>query len=139
MEAICVDCGVTFKYTSKKKDISRCHKCVKIKSNKEYYKLNADKIKEYRKEYSKEYYKLSSDKIKEYYKLNADKIKEYRKEHYKLNSDKIKEYNKFNIETLSDLYIRIKLGIPASECPPELIELKRAHLQLKRQLKTMQS
>lgn len=81
-----------------------CKSCVK-----EYYKSNADTIKEYNKEHykanadkknkqSKKYYKSNADKIKEckkkYHKANANKIKEYKKEYQKENADKIKEWQK---------------------------------------------
>jgi predicted nucleic acid-binding Zn-ribbon protein len=133
MEAVCIDCGLRFTYTSRKLDISRCVKCGRKEYLKEYYKLNSDKMKEYLKEYRI----LNADKVKEYYK--SDKIKEYREKYRKLNADKINEWEKSRRNMMVDSYIAITLGIPVSDCPPELIELKRAHLQLKRQLKTMQS
>ena len=71
------------------------------RTDKEYYKDNADTLKEnkkqYRqenkdkiKEYHKQYRQENADKIKEHYKENANKIKQYQQE----NKDKIKEYNK---------------------------------------------
>lgn len=75
------------------------------RDKKQYYIDNADKIKEYYKEYRKEYYQDNADKVKEYqkeyYNNNQSKSKQYRqdnadkiKEYYQDNKDKIKEYQK---------------------------------------------
>ena len=63
---------------------------VPLRTDKEYYEANKDKI--------KEYYELNKDKIKqgkkEYYEQNKDKIKDKIKEYYELNKDKIKQGKK---------------------------------------------
>ena len=102
---------------------SHCKSCVK-----EYYKANADKIKEYK----KEYYKANADKIKEYKKeyrkANADKIKEDKKEYYKTNADEcvlaaIKQRAKKK-ELPFDLELKDILGV--THCPVFGWELKRS-------------
>ena len=92
MEKKCNKCGEVKNFSEFNKNNSTksglrsyCKTC-----QKEYYKANADKLKER----SKKYYKDNADKIKEYRKANADKIKESEKKYYKANSDKIKERKK---------------------------------------------
>lgn len=84
----------------------KLNKVIPTRTYKEHYKANADKIKEY----SKEYRQQNTDKIreqyKEYYKTNADKIKEQRKEYRQQNVDKInerqKEYRQQNADKISE-------------------------------------
>jgi hypothetical protein len=56
------------------------------------------------KEYSEEYYKKNADKIKEYYKDNKQEISEIRKEYYKKNADIMKERNDKNYEKYKEKY-----------------------------------
>ena len=72
------------------REIGTINKMVAGRTHKEYYKDNADKIKEK----NKKYYEENVDKIKENYKENADKIKENKKKYYEENADKIKENKK---------------------------------------------
>jgi DNA repair exonuclease SbcCD ATPase subunit len=79
--------------------MSKCKDCRK-EYNKEYNKINKEKIKEYNKEYknSENNKEKILEKAKEYYKNNKQKIlehnKEYKKEYYKNNKEKILEYSK---------------------------------------------
>ena len=46
------------------------------------------------KEYQRQYYKSNQKKIKEYLRQHCQEIREYRKEYYKNNKEKVKEYHK---------------------------------------------
>jgi hypothetical protein len=80
------------------------NKYIPTRTIKEYYKDNAEKLKEYNKEYQIE----NADKIKEYRKEyrndNADKIKSRNNKYYNENVDKIKEYQKeYKIENAENI------------------------------------
>lgn len=136
---------------------SQCKMCINIKT-KQWKNNNKDKVYitehnsyitniERVKKYQSEYRKNNKEKIntlkKEYRKKNIEKVKEYTKKYYENNKEKIKEYRDKNPEkyktkkytkNMSDGYIASVLKINIAECPPELIELKRAQLQLKREI-----
>ena len=63
------------------------------RTEQQYRKDNADKIKQYRKD--------NADKIKQYRKDNADKIKQYRVE----NAEKLKQYRVENAEKLKQYQV----------------------------------
>lgn len=90
--------------------VAACNEC-KNKYRKKYYKMNPNKLKDYkertkecRQEYSKEYAIKNKNKIanyhKEHYRKNKDKIANYHKKYYKENkheiSEKAKVYYKEN-------------------------------------------
>jgi hypothetical protein len=64
------------------------NKAIPMRTKKEYYNNNKDRIKKY----YKEYYKTNKDIVKENYEANKEKKKEY----YKTNKEKIKKYYKNN-------------------------------------------
>ena len=74
-----------------------------------------------------------------YREANKDKIKAFREAYYKSNKDKLnawqKAYSKDCITNLTDSYISGCIGLTLSECPKELIEVKRLQLQIHRKLK----
>jgi len=49
--------------------------------------------------------------------------------------DTVKECNRREVDNLSTAYVAKKMRLRVSECPPELIELKRTHIQLQRELR----
>ena len=137
-----------------------CKTCLS-ESRKLDYKKHKDKIKEYRdlnkeriRETEKSHYKKNKKRLnaesREYYKKNRDKILELTKKYQEENKDKIRQkakiYYKKNkkkrnakcreyAEELSDGYIAVRIGISAKDIkyiPPELIELKRNIIKLKR-------
>ena len=69
-------------YILKHRDIC-VNRCVAGRTDKQYYKDNADKIKEV----MKQYYKDNADKKKQYRIDNADKMKQYKKD----NANKLRE------------------------------------------------
>ncbi|MDD4242893.1 MAG: hypothetical protein PHG08_01140 [Bacilli bacterium] len=93
---VCSKCGIEkdeseFNKDSRHRDglQSSCKKCTK-----DYYKSNAEQIKEYQKEYQKSNAEQIKEYKKEYYKSNAEQKKEYQKEYKKSNAEQIKEYQK---------------------------------------------
>jgi hypothetical protein len=103
---------------------------------KDYYQVNKAKIKARNKEYKIN----NSDKVKEsrkeYRKKNIEKLKERERNRYANTDGKLKSYYKHQSDTLSDKYVIKKLkqqnGIICP--PPELIELKRETIKLKRNI-----
>lgn len=85
-------------------------KCCKAAWNKIYYKVNAVKLAENRKEYKKDNTVKIAEYFKEYYKANTIKIaenqKKYKKQYYKANTVKVAEkqkiYYKANTVKISD-------------------------------------
>ena len=93
VRTICKDCAKQYRKQYYKQNAD------KIKEqNAEYRKQNADKIKEQSAKYNAEYYKQNKDKKKEYQSeyrnQNKDKIKEYKSEYYNKNADKVKEQSR---------------------------------------------
>ena len=141
----CTKCGEVKSLSAFSKDKSRksgyhytCKCCEKdyIKVYcKAYSYVNKEKIKNR----LKVYYEANKDEIKSiqktYKKVNKDKIKDYKKNYYEANKDKLNAHAMDKVKQLSDGYIAKKLRIPLSDCPPELIELKRAQLKLIRAIK----
>ena len=109
MKEICLICGAEFEKNSinQKYCSVLCYKKNKKESQKKYQQ--SDKFKETRKKYQQ------SDKFKESLKKyrQSDKCKESQKKHQQ--SDKFKEtrkkYEKKIMTTLSDYYIKRKLGM----------------------------
>lgn len=70
---------------------------------------------------------------------SPEKKKEFRKRYYEKNREDAinyaKEARSKAISSLSDAYVSEVLGIPTKEAPPDLIEVKRIQLQIKRYLK----
>ena len=84
------------------RQIGTINKYIAGRTKKEYYKDNADNIKENKKEYRKENADKINELAKTYRNENADKIKEYQKEYRKENTDKINEYRKENADKIND-------------------------------------
>ena len=81
------------------KNLKCVNKMTPLRTHREYYEDNKDKIKETKKEYyeqnkekRKEYYEQNKDKIKDKFKEYYQQIKETKKEYYQQNKDKLKEY-----------------------------------------------
>lgn len=103
--------------------------------NKEHEKQLREANKDKKYAYNLEYYRDNIDKIKQkvhqYYIKNRDKYLEYRR-----------EYNKTQSQTLSDTYVvRIikDKGFSKENITLDLIELQRATILLKRQIKSYEN
>ena len=64
-----------------------------------------------------------------------NKIKYNQLAYNKANKEKTNDRQRYYISCLTDRYIAHRLGIHTADCPPELIELKRAQLRLIRAIK----
>jgi hypothetical protein len=133
-----------------------------------YRAANKKKITEYASRYFPKYYEKNKRRIRgsvrRYYRAHRHKKLAYQAKYAASHSAQIKGYNalrysrnssrvKLSVrrrfrasrDTLGDAYIRHLItngdysrAFPARLIPPTLVELKRAHLQLKRALKTNQ-
>jgi|GEM_PF-4422490 len=138
------------------------------KKNSEYYKNNKEKIlglhkeKEYlerRRAIERTYYANNKEKIairnKNYREANKEKIRIKAKVYYNRNKanawhhayrNKNGEYllsyyanrRKYGIDNLTDAYVASTLKIKVSQCPQELIELKRINLLITREIRNQQ-
>ena len=90
---------------------------------------NTDDYKSYQKTYMENYRKSTVylDYVKA--RQKTDEYKAYRK------SDVQKAYMKNFQESIQNSYVALKLNMPVSQCTPELIEIKRLTIQLKRSIK----
>jgi len=73
-----------------------------IKSDKEYYQRNKERIKNYYHENKEHINKLKSERGKEFYKNNKDKVLSKQKEYYENNREKIREQSKLHYEKNKD-------------------------------------
>lgn len=97
------------------------------------------------KQYSQITYERHASKIiqaaSKWAKNNPVKRKQYVLKWAKSNPEKAKEIrrrsNKKAIATISDRYIKSKIGIPSKELPPQVIQLAREMILAKRQLKEL--
>ena len=82
------------------------NKCVPGRTPQEYYLVNKDKLKKYRKEYNEQNKEKITEQQKQYYEANKDKKKQYQKlyreNNKKMIKEKKKEYNK-------QYYLKLKL------------------------------
>lgn len=132
--------------------IKKCSKCGDWKELGEFFKGNdkynlcyicklcAGIYSEANKDKRKAYLKANKDKIKAnqkaYYESHKDKRKAYHKSHKDEIKAKNRIYHQMICIKLGDVYIKRILTVNCSLChndiPPELIELKRKHIELKR-------
>jgi len=106
---------------------------------------NPEKVKEQRQRYVEVHRDELNEKARQRYiphprvKQSRDKLSAADKKWRAANPEKVRRHwsnNKINqIKRLTDSYIRDLLGYRKGECPQELIEVKRAHLMLKRAIK----
>ena len=101
------------------------------KSRKNYL-ANADHIKEK----SREWKRLNADRhlasVKKWQQDNKDKVNAYNKASDARNPERILRKRRHHTDTLTDSYVSGAVGIKVKDCPPELIELKREQLTIKR-------
>ena len=131
----------------------RCIQCRRDADRRRYAadpeKFRAERKKNYNKEYSCAYSKkhrkafpeMEAARKKRY--ATSDKGKEVMRAASKRwrdkNPDKVKAQARRRLEDLSDAYVRrYCFGMPSVEIPQEVIELKRQHLLLKREIKQWQ-
>ena len=122
----------------------------------EYCKRNREKLRESVREHQRKYRERNREKLREYareyHERNREKSREYAREYRERNREKI-EWNKRNPEKcnagnrrrrkdLASAYIRGLLSadtrVPHSQWPPDIVELKRAHVMLTRRITRIQ-
>lgn len=126
-------------------------------SHKEYAREYNKKYRESHKEYSKKYRESNpankeaqSSRNRRYHAANKEKINERQRAYHKenaerllarnrrwrlTNSEQVRQRFRAYTETLSPGYLARLLKLPLADCPPELLELKRLHVTLKREIK----
>jgi superfamily II DNA helicase RecQ len=86
------------------------------------------------------YHNLHSERIlnqkKKWQQNNPEKTKNFIRKWKQKNTDKLRSYDKKNSEQLTDSRVRLRLGLRKDQCPPELIEVKRLQIKIKRLCKT---
>lgn len=127
-DKICIKCGSTRWKVNSNTGYKRCTDCA-----------NTNQRKYYKKEYYRDRYHKNIEKHRELARVRQTK-------HRKSNRSKL--YSKHNIymdikrKELGDLYIKCLLakhskGLSLNDITPELIELKRKQLLLKRKIKEL--
>lgn len=111
---------------------------------------NQEKLKEYNKEYYKKNLEKVKKKFRSWYANNKERFVEIRKvwnlanvERTRSNSrkwardnpEKVMINNRRSMVEISDSYVRNRLGLKKVDVPQEIIELKRQHIILKREIK----
>jgi hypothetical protein len=107
----------------------------------ERWRRDREKNREKRREASRRYHEKNREKrceyLLRYYEKNREEMREYSRRYREKNREKVREaarvYEKRQAEILSDSYIKKNLGL--CDCPPGLIEAKRAALKLHRAIK----
>ena len=125
----CTKCG------AEKDESERCKACLAAYGA-EYRAKNHEKIKARHERYRMEKAERVKASRLKYCSANAAAIKARHEKHYAENREKIKEDRRAHqareVATLSDRYIEQLLKTPNP--PQELIELKRLHIQILREL-----
>lgn len=124
---------------------SVCKICINAYSRR--YRKNHPEI---TKEYDKTYYDKNKDRCKErsikWKKLNRDKVKAHKERFMKNNPGEFRKYEKERCDLLKDSYVRSNItaylrrsDIPltSSDITPDLIELRRQEMKLKRVIKQL--
>ena len=131
------------------KGFKKCLKCGEKKEISSFSKSRSQPdglfwcCKQCAKEYQKEYRKKNREQLRLASRNNHYRFYEKYKERYKLYRNKYRgenkeyfiAYQKKEVFNLTDHYIAQQLQLKKSECTPELIELKRASIQLLRACK----
>jgi hypothetical protein len=63
---------------------------------------------------------------------NKEKVKAYQRAWRDANKEKVKAYQRARSDSLNNKYVSYVIGMKVHEVPPELINLKREQLELKR-------
>lgn len=130
---------------------SRCKACVNADS-KTWKKQNAERYAEYR----TAYYEKNKAKLitirSAWAKENADKVKSYDRKWREANAQRLKamdmawrkdhpekvaEYRRKHVDEVSQSYVANLLEIPTAKVPPELLQMKRDEIALRRMARTL--
>jgi len=123
-------------------EVKTCTKCGKTKHGNEI-SVNQSWCKMCVAEYDKKYRAENKGVIAEYDKKyraeNKEMIAERKKKYYEENKEVFAEYGKKKNELLPDSFVKMKIKIQYKcdyeDITPEMIEIKRAQIKLKRMIK----
>lgn len=145
---------------------SRCKACVNADS-KTWKKQNAERYAEYRTAYYEKnkaklitirsaWAKENADKVKSYERkwreANAQRLKEKNQQRHQANSadrkamgkawrkdhpEKVSEYRRKHVDEVSQSYVANLLEIPTAKVTPELLQMKRDEIALRRMARTL--
>lgn len=89
--------------------------------------------------YSKKYRIANKEKLnkrsKDWYRANAEKERADRIKRYRENPEKVRTNSRKAVNDITDSYVCSKMLLRVADVPQEVIELKRQHLILKREIK----
>ena len=89
----------------------------------------------------KAYYEANKEKVaarhRTYREANKEKLAAREKAYREANKEKVVARHRTYRELITDQYAAQKLGLKKSECPPELIEMKREQLLIARMTKEL--
>ncbi len=102
---------------------------------------NPEKFRERRRKYRTKNHEKVLEGWRRFYASNPEKMCARGRNYYSANHDKIRLRHRDQRLNLSNIYVRDCIvkgtSLSASDIPDELIELKRAHLQLGREIKNL--
>lgn len=107
-----------------------CHNESQIKYKTKMLNKNAELYKEKQKKYQKKYRDKNKEKLR-------SKCRERCRNWYEKNKEKVREKNKKYIQKLTDNYVKNEIQRIVGKCsiPKEIIDIKRLHIKLKREIK----
>jgi len=123
-------------------EVKTCTKCGKTKHGDEI-SVNQSWCKmcvvEYNKKYREENKEMNAEHQKKYREENKEMLAERQKKYYEENKEVIAGYSKKRNELLPDLFVKARIKIQYKcdneDITPEMIEIKRAQIKLKRMIK----
>ena len=114
---------------------STCKKCHCV-ATRIWQKNNPEKVIKSQRLYDKKNLEKNSKRMSIWRENNYERNIQNARQWTKNNPDKIKQYSKKQAVNLSDSMVRSIIRINKEDCPPELIEVKRLQLKIKRLCKT---
>lgn len=145
MEKKCTKCGEVkpkgafYKDDSKKDGLgSQCKECARARARK-YRAENAGKVRAKARKRRAENLEKERVRLRKWQAENPEKVRALSRKWKAENPERVREYNRKSVEELPPSYIKKSLtasGLPpvVIEENPELIELKRLQIQLKRKI-----
>lgn len=128
----------------------RCSKCGEVKPFSEFSRQSRNKdgyegrCKDCIKSYMSNWRDDNRDRVNQYFVdwrrrnplVSAEISSRYKARDPIKTKSRYTKFNKLRCDYFSDSYVRDKLKLSVKDCPPELIKLKRIHLQITRELRS---
>ena len=97
-------------------------------TNRAYREANRERLREQ----ARAYYEANAEKVREKARArreaNREKIREQQRARYKANPERQRKRNREMVEQVSDSYVSIRLKLPVSKIPRDLIEVTREQI-----------